>query len=44
MKTKRLQPIGLSLLTAGATLFGVAASVHAADKKPNILVPVDPSN
>jgi len=37
MKTKKLQHYGLSLLTAGATLYGVNANVHAADKKPNIL-------
>jgi arylsulfatase len=37
MKTKKLQHYGLSLLTAGATLYGVTATVHAADKKPNIL-------
>jgi arylsulfatase A-like enzyme len=37
MKTKnKLLHYGLSLLAAGA-LFGVAASVQAADKKPNIL-------
>src|SRR5436190_24259481 len=29
---------GLSLLTAGAALLSVTTSVHAADKKPNILV------
>jgi arylsulfatase len=29
---------GLSLLTAGAALYGVTATVHAADKKPNILI------
>ena len=38
MKPTRLLHHGLSLLTAGAALCGVAASVHAADKKPNILV------
>ena len=39
MKTNKLQHYGLSLLTAGATLWGVTASVHAADaKKPNILI------
>jgi arylsulfatase len=40
MKTKnRLLHYGLSLLTAGATLYGVSATVHAADKKqPNIVV------
>ncbi|MEI6195808.1 MAG: arylsulfatase, partial [Verrucomicrobiota bacterium] len=39
MKTKKLQHYGLSLLTAGATLYGVNASVQAADaKKPNILI------
>ena len=37
MKTKKLQHYGLSLLTAGATLYGVTATVHAADKKPNIM-------
>ena len=29
---------GLSLLTAGAALYGVTPDVQAADKKPNILV------
>jgi len=38
MKTKKLQHYGLSLLTAGATLCGATTNVHAADKKPNILV------
>ena len=38
MKTKKLQHIGLSLLTAGAALYGVPATVHAADKKPNIVI------
>jgi arylsulfatase A-like enzyme len=38
MKTKKLQHIGLSLLAAGAALYGVTATVQAADKKPNILV------
>src|SRR5208283_4851540 len=39
MKTTKLQHFGLSLLTAGATLYGINASVQAADaKKPNILV------
>ena len=38
MKTKKLQHIGLSLFTACATLYGVNATVHAADKKPNIVV------
>ena len=39
MKTKHLPHYGLSLLTAGAALCGITASVHAADaKKPNILV------
>ena len=33
-----MQHIGLSLLTAGAALLSVTPSVHAADKKPNILV------
>lgn len=37
MKTKKLQHYGLSLLTAGAALYGVTSSVQAADKKPNIL-------
>jgi arylsulfatase len=37
MKTKKLRHHGLSLLAAGAALYGVAATVHAADKKPNIL-------
>jgi arylsulfatase A-like enzyme len=38
MKTRnRLLHYGLSLLTAATALMGVAASVHAADKKPNIL-------
>ena len=39
MKTRNtLLHYGLSLLTAGAALFGVTTSVQAADKKPNILV------
>ena len=38
MKTKKLQHIGLSLLTAGAALYGVTANVQAADKKPNIVI------
>src|SRR5438034_7469910 len=38
MKTKKLQRYGLSLLTAGAALFGPLAPAQAADKKPNILV------
>ena len=39
MKTKKMQHIGLSLLTAGAALYGVTNTVHAADtKKPNILI------
>ena len=39
MKTKsKLLHYGLSLLTAGAALLSVTTSVHAADKKPNILV------
>ena len=38
MKTKKLQNYGLSLLTAGAALFGAIAPAQAADKKPNILV------
>ena len=29
---------GLSLLTTGAALLGVTTSVHAADKKPNIIM------
>ena len=29
---------GLSLLTAAGTLLGAAAPIHAADKKPNIVV------
>lgn len=34
-----MQHYGLSLLTAGATLYGANATVHAADdKKPNILI------
>ena len=37
MKTKKIQHIGLSLLTAGAALYGVTSNVQAADKKPNIL-------
>jgi arylsulfatase len=39
MKTRnRILHYGLSLLTAGAALYGVTATVHAADKKPNILI------
>src|SRR5690349_677154 len=39
MKSKTLPvSLGLSLLLAGAALFGVSASVHAADRKPNIVV------
>ena len=38
MKTKKMQHIGLSLLTAGAALYGVTTNVQAADKKPNIVV------
>jgi len=49
MKTKKIQHYSMSLVTAGAALFGVTASVHAADpasakatagqtKKPNILI------
>jgi arylsulfatase len=39
MKTKnKLLSYGLSVLTAGAALLSVTATVHAADKKPNILV------
>jgi arylsulfatase A-like enzyme len=37
MKPKLLN-YGLSLLTAGAALWGATSSLHAADKKPNILV------
>ena len=37
MKPK-IQNYGLSLLTAGAALYGVTANVQAADKKPNILI------
>ena len=39
MKTKnKLLSYGLSLLTAGAALYGVPTSVQAADKKPNIVL------
>jgi arylsulfatase A-like enzyme len=38
MKTKKLLPYGLSLLTAATALLSVTSSVLAADKKPNILV------
>jgi arylsulfatase len=38
MKTKKMQHYGLSLLTAGAALYGVTTNVQAADKKPNIVV------
>lgn len=39
MKTKRNPPrSGLPLLTAGVALFGVTTALHAADKKPNIVV------
>jgi len=39
MKPKnKLLSYSLSLLTAGAALYGVTANVHAADKKPNIVV------
>jgi hypothetical protein len=38
MKTKKMHHYGLSLLTAGAALYGVTASVQAADKKPNIVI------
>ena len=39
MKTKmKLQPYGLSLLTAGAALLSVIAPAQAADKKPNIVI------
>src|SRR5580765_2881370 len=39
MKTQRkLLHYGLSLLAAGAALFSVTATVHAADKKPNIVI------
>ena len=34
---QKLTNYGLSLLTAGAALYGVTTTVHAADKKPNIL-------
>jgi hypothetical protein len=37
IKTKLLH-FGLSLLIAGAALFGAIAPAHAADKKPNIVV------
>ena len=33
-----MQHYGLSLLTAGAALYGVTTNVQAADKKPNIVV------
>ena len=33
-----MQHYGLSLLTAGAALYGVTTSVQAADKKPNIVI------
>jgi arylsulfatase A-like enzyme len=35
---RKLTIYGLSLLTAGVALFGVMATIQAADKKPNILV------
>jgi arylsulfatase len=39
MKTNRkIFSYGLSLLTAGAALYGVTTTVQAADKKPNILI------
>ena len=38
MKTKKIQHYGLSLLTAGAALYGVTSNIQAADKKPNIVV------
>jgi arylsulfatase len=38
MKTKKMTNYGLSLLTAGAALYGVSPNVQAADKKPNIVV------
>src|SRR5437867_14743 len=39
MKSKnKLLHHGLSLLTVGAALLSATATVHAADKKPNILV------
>jgi len=38
MKTKKMTNYGLSLLTAGAALYGVTSNVQAADKKPNILI------
>src|SRR6266851_2162133 len=38
MKTKtKLLQYGLSLLTTGAALYSVTATVQAADKKPNLL-------
>ena len=38
MRTKKIQHYGLSLLTAGAALYGVSSNVQAADKKPNIVI------
>src|SRR5271166_2277746 len=39
MKKNKLQHYGLSLLTAGATLYGVTSTVQAADtKQPNIVI------
>jgi arylsulfatase len=38
MKTKKIRHVGLSLLTAGAALYGAAPLAHAQDKKPNIVV------
>jgi arylsulfatase A-like enzyme len=38
MRTKQIQHVGLSLLTAGAAFYGVTSTVQAADKKPNIVV------
>ena len=35
---RKIPNYGLSLLTAGAALFGAIAPAQAADKKPNILV------
>jgi len=36
--TNKLFSYGLSLLTGGAALYGITATVDAADKKPNIVV------
>ena len=38
MKTKTMQHYGLSLLTAGAALYGATSSVQGADTKPNIVI------